>query len=203
MASSARHGAKVYSLVEGSDQNGHDIASVPSPEQKTFVCSPWATRGDPGRAATGACGVTDHGSSGDTGVMTQHPDREKQTYATVDDYLAAATYDIEPRLAEMRRVIRQTLPHAEEKISYNIPAYVQHGVVVVQFAGYTEHTSLNFFPTAGAFATFDEELKAYRTSKSAIRFPLDEPLPVDLISRIAEFRLAEAAEFAARKKSGR
>ncbi len=134
--------------------------------------------------------------------MTGHPDREKQTYTTVDDYLAAATYDVEPRLAQMREVIRAALPDASEVISYNIPAYRQHGVVVVQFAGYPEHTSLNFFPTAGAFARFDEELKPYRTSKSAIRFPLEEPLPLDLIGAIATFRLGEAAEFAARRKSG-
>jgi uncharacterized protein YdhG (YjbR/CyaY superfamily) len=134
--------------------------------------------------------------------MSQHPDREKQTYTTVDDYVAAATYDVEPRLHDMRRVIREALPDAQETISYNIPAYKQHGVVVVQFAGYPEHTSLNFFPTAGAFARFDAELAPYKTSKSAIRFPLDEPLPLDLIGDIASFRLAEAAEFAARKKSG-
>ncbi|MRJ77778.1 DUF1801 domain-containing protein [Aeromicrobium sp. SMF47] len=134
--------------------------------------------------------------------MAQHPDREKQTYTTVEDYIAAATYDVEPRLQEMRSVIRAALPDAEETISYNIPAYKQHGVVIVQFAGYDEHTSLNFFPTAGAFARFDEELKPYKTSKSAIRFPLDQPLPVQLIGDIARFRLEEAAQFAARKRSG-
>ncbi|MET1039365.1 MAG: DUF1801 domain-containing protein [Aeromicrobium sp.] len=132
--------------------------------------------------------------------MSDHPDREKQTYLTVDDYLSAATYDVEPRLIEMRRVLREALPDAQETISYNIPAYRQHGVVVVQFAGHTEHTSLNFFPTAGAFARFNDELAPYKTSKSAVRFPLDEPLPVDLIGQIARFRLAEAAEYAARKK---
>lgn len=135
--------------------------------------------------------------------MSDHPDREKQTYTTVDDYLAAATYDVEPRLQEMREIIRAALPDADETISYNIPAYKQHGVVVVQFAGYSEHTSLNFFPTAGAFAAFNDELAPYSTSKSAIRFPLDEPLPVDLIKKIAAYRLEEAAEFAARKKSGK
>lgn len=134
--------------------------------------------------------------------MTGHPDREKQTYTSVDDYLAAATYDVEPRLAQMREVIREALPDASEVISYNIPAYRQHGVVVVQFSGFSDHTSLNFFPTAGAFARFAEELKPFKTSKSAIRFPLDEPLPLDLIGAIATYRLDEAAEFAARKKSG-
>lgn len=134
--------------------------------------------------------------------MTQHPDREKQTYATVDDYLAAATYDVEPRLLEMQRVIREALPDADETISHNIPAYRQHGVDVVQFSGGPEHTSLNFFPTAGAFARFDAELAPYKTSKSSIRFPVDEPLPLELIGDIAHFRLEEAAEFAARKRSG-
>ena len=134
--------------------------------------------------------------------MTGHPDREKQTYRTVDDYLAAATYDVEARLVEMRRVVTETLPDADETISYNMPTYRQHGVVVVQLAGHAEHTSLNFFPTAGAFAHFAERLTPYSTSKSAIRFPLDEPLPVDLIADVAQFRLAEAAEFAARKRSG-
>jgi uncharacterized protein YdhG (YjbR/CyaY superfamily) len=134
--------------------------------------------------------------------MAEHPDREKQTYDTVDDYVAAATYDLEPRLQEMRSVIRAALPQAEETMSHNMPSYRQHGVIVVQFAGHDEHTSLNFFPTAGAFAHFDEQLKPYKTSKSAIRFPLDQPLPVELIAEIARFRLDEAAAFAARKKSG-
>ena len=135
--------------------------------------------------------------------MSQHPDREKQVYLSVDDYLAAAPYDVEPRLAEMRRVVREALPDAEETIDHNIPAYRQHGVVVVQLAGQPEHTSLNFFPTAGAFARFDEQLRPYATSKSAVRFSLDEPLPLELIADIARFRLTEAAEFAARKRSGR
>jgi uncharacterized protein YdhG (YjbR/CyaY superfamily) len=128
---------------------------------------------------------------------------EKQKFATVDEYIEAATYDVEPRLVETRRIIHAALPDAEETISYNIPAYKQHGVVVVQFAGHTEHTSLNFFPAAGAYARFAEELAPYRTSKSAIQFPLDEPLPVDLIDAIVRFRAEEAAEFAARKEAGR
>jgi uncharacterized protein YdhG (YjbR/CyaY superfamily) len=134
--------------------------------------------------------------------MTGHADREKQTYLSVDDYLAAATYDVEPRLVEMRRIITEALPDADETISHNIPAYEQHGVVVVQFAATGEHTSLNFFPTAGVRVRFDAELAPYKVTKSAVRFPHEDPLPVDLIADIATFRLAEAAEFAARKRSG-
>ncbi|MEV7396120.1 DUF1801 domain-containing protein [Aeromicrobium sp. NPDC092404] len=128
---------------------------------------------------------------------------DKQRFTTVDEYVEAATYDVEPRLAETRDVIRAALPDAEEVISHNIPAYRQDGVVVIQFSGHTEHTSLNFFPTAGAFARFADELAPYRTSKSAIRFPLSEPLPTDLIDAVTRFRAAEAAEYAARRSAGR
>ncbi len=131
------------------------------------------------------------------------PDDEKITFNTVDQYIDASLFDVEPRLAEMRRIIRAAAPDTEETISYNIPAYKAGGVVVAQFSGFTEHTSLNFFPTAGAFAKFSAELEPYATSKSAIRFPLADPLPVDLIDAIVRFRVDEAAEYAARKKSGR
>jgi uncharacterized protein YdhG (YjbR/CyaY superfamily) len=128
---------------------------------------------------------------------------DKQKFTTVDDYLEAATYDVEPRLVETRRIVRAALPAAEEVISYNIPAYRQDGVVIVQFAGHAEHTSLNFFPSAATFAHFSDELAPYRTSKSAIQFPIADPLPVDLIDAIVRFRAAEAAEYAARKQAGR
>ena len=128
---------------------------------------------------------------------------ENLKFENVDDYIAAALPEIEPRLVQMRDAIRSVLPDAEETISYNIPAYRQHRLVVIQFAGFTAHTSLTFYPTANAFAHFAEELAPYKTSKSAITFPLDEELPLELISAIAAYRLVEAEEFAARKKSGK
>lgn len=128
---------------------------------------------------------------------------EARTFTDVDDYVAAATYDVEPRLIETRRIILETLPDAVEGIDHHIPTYTRDGVVVVQFAGHPEHTSLNFFPTAGTFARFANELEPYATSKSAIRFPLDEPLPTELIAEIVRFRADEAAAFVARKRSGR
>ncbi|MGA8987705.1 iron chaperone [Aeromicrobium sp.] len=130
-------------------------------------------------------------------------DGDRQKFTTVEQYLEAALFDVEPRLAQTRRVIRETIPDADETISHNIPTYTQDGVVVVQFAGHADHTSLNFFPTAATFAHFGEELGTYRTSKSAVRFPVDQPLPVDLIAAITRFRAGEAAEYAARKRSGR
>ncbi len=132
--------------------------------------------------------------------MAEHPDREKKSFTTVDEYIDASLIGVEERLVEMRRIIRAAAPNTEETISYNIPAYKSDGVVVVQFAGFTEHTSLTFFPTAGAFSKFSDEMAAYKTSKSAIRFPLDEPLPVDLIDAIVRFRVDEVADYVASKK---
>ncbi len=132
--------------------------------------------------------------------MAEHPDREKKSFTNVDEYIDAALIGVDERLHEMRQIIRTAAPDTEETISYNIPAYKSEGVVVMQFAGFTEHTSLSFFPTAGAYAAFAEELSAYKTSKSAIRFPLDEPLPVDLIDAIVRFRVNEVAAYVASKK---
>ena len=132
--------------------------------------------------------------------MAEHPEREKKSFTTVDEYIEASLMGVDERLVEMRRIVRAAAPGTEETISYNIPAYKSDGVVVVQFAGFTEHTSLTFFPTAGAFAAFAKELSAYKTSKSAIRFPLDEPLPVGLIDAIVRFRVNEVADYVASKK---
>lgn len=130
-------------------------------------------------------------------------DDEKRTFTSVDEYVEAAPYDVESRLVEMRRIIRAALPGAKERISHGIPAYEQNGVVVTQFAGSAEHTSLSFFPTAGVFAAFSDELAAYRTTRSAIRFRVDEPLPAELIGAITRFRLAESTEFVARRTAGK
>ena len=125
---------------------------------------------------------------------------EKKTFTSVDEYIEASLIAVEDRLVEMRRIICAAAPDTEETISYNIPAYKSEGVVVVQFAGFTEHTSLTFFPTAGAFAKFADELSGYKTSKSAIRFPIVEPLPADLIDAIVRFRVNEVADYIASKK---
>jgi uncharacterized protein YdhG (YjbR/CyaY superfamily) len=185
MASSARSGGKDYSLVEPSDGPARRAADLRPPGV------------GPGQALCDAGPAAPH-----TGAMTSHADRERRTFTTVDEFIEAAAHDVEPRLVEMRRIIREALPDAEETISHNVPAYRQHGVVIVQLAGYTEDTSLGFFPTAGVFAHFRDELEGRPTSRSAIRFPLTEPLPTDLIRSVAEFRLAEAAAYAERKRSG-
>jgi uncharacterized protein YdhG (YjbR/CyaY superfamily) len=112
---------------------------------------------------------------------------------TVDDYIDAQPRPVRAALERVRRAIRKTLPDAEETISYKMPAYKLHGRVVIYFAGWTEHYSI--YPAIGGLVpAFQEELKRYKVTKGAIRFPLSEPVPVKLIERIAKFRAKAVAE---------
>lgn len=96
-------------------------------------------------------------------------------------------------LRRVRSTIRKAVPRAEEAISYQIPAYKLHGRIVVFFAGWKEHWAL--YPASGtAVAAFKDELSAYAVSKGTIRFPLAQPIPVKLITRIAKFRAKQVAE---------
>jgi uncharacterized protein YdhG (YjbR/CyaY superfamily) len=112
-----------------------------------------------------------------------------QTTGNVDDYIAGFPDEIRTALQELREVIKRAAPNAEEIISYRMPAYRQKEVLVY-FAAFKDHVSL--FPTSSGVAAFSQELSGYRCSKGTIQFPLNCPLPLDLISRIVRFRLGEA-----------
>jgi uncharacterized protein YdhG (YjbR/CyaY superfamily) len=112
-------------------------------------------------------------------------------FKTVDEYISAQPLAAQVVLQHVRRTIRKALPEAEEMISYNIPAYEQHGAVVLYFAGWKQHFSL--YPAGECLvAAFKDQLASYRVSKGTIRFPLAEPVPVKLIAGISEFRAKEA-----------
>jgi uncharacterized protein YdhG (YjbR/CyaY superfamily) len=85
-------------------------------------------------------------------------------------------------------VIKESAPKAVEKISYQMPAFHLNSYLV-GFAVHTRH--IGFYPTPSGIEAFKEELSAYQSSKGAVQFPLDEPMPLELISKIVEFRLAE------------
>jgi uncharacterized protein YdhG (YjbR/CyaY superfamily) len=117
----------------------------------------------------------------------------KTDFKSIDEYLAAQPKAVQGILTRVRSTIRKAVPRAEEAISYKIPAYKLHGGVVLYFAGWNEHYSL--YPATGrVVATFKDELASYKVSKGTIRFPLSEPVPVQLIGRIAKFRAKEVAE---------
>ncbi len=117
-------------------------------------------------------------------------------FKTVDEYLSASPENTKAILEELRKVIRQAAPQAEELISYNMPAFKQHGVLVY-YAAYKNH--IGFYPTASPIKVFKDELAIYKTSKGAIQFPIEEPLPHGLIKKIVKYRVKEVLEKASIK----
>lgn len=107
---------------------------------------------------------------------------------TVDDYLAALPEDARTTLEKIRKTIKAAAPGAAEVISYQMPMYKHHGMLV-GFAAFKDHCSL--FPGASALVTYKEELKGYKTSKGTIRFPIGKPLPAALVKKIVKTCIAE------------
>ena len=116
----------------------------------------------------------------------------KTDFRTVDEYLASQPSAVRAVLERVRSTIRKAVPRAEERISYQMPAYKLDGAWVLGFAGWKEHVSLYPFG-ASMLAAFGDEVKPYAASKGTLRFPLSERVPLGLIARIAKFRAAEAA----------
>lgn len=117
-------------------------------------------------------------------------------YKSVDDYINAQPPKTRAVLKQVRDILRRALPKADEVISYQIAAYKIDGVAAVFFAGWKSHFSL--YPASAALvAAFEKELAKYEVSKGTIRFPLSEPVPERLITRIAKFRAKEAKDVAA------
>lgn len=126
---------------------------------------------------------------------------KEQTISTIDEYIAAFPAGVQKKLQEMRAAIKAAAPKASEKISYQMPTFVLNGNLV-HFAAFKNH--LGFYPVPTGIDKFKKELAAYKTSKGAVQFPLDKPLPLALIRRIVKFRVAEnlkKAEEKSRKKT--
>jgi uncharacterized protein YdhG (YjbR/CyaY superfamily) len=109
--------------------------------------------------------------------------------SSVDDYIARFPPDTQKMLVELRALIKSAAPGATETISYAIPTFDLNGRHLVFFAGYKKHVGLYPIPTG--IEAFKQELAAYKQGKGSVQFPLDQPLPTDLIRRIVEFRVRE------------
>jgi len=105
----------------------------------------------------------------------------------IDKYIAGFPPGTQKLLEQLRATIIKAAPAAEEVISYQMPAYKYHGMLVF-FAAYKNH--IGFYPTASGIETFKKELSIYKGSKGAVQFPLDKPLPVQLITKMVKFRVA-------------
>jgi uncharacterized protein YdhG (YjbR/CyaY superfamily) len=112
-------------------------------------------------------------------------------FKTIDEYIAAQDDDKKSVLHQFRKIIKTAAPKAEEVISYGMPAFKQ-GSVLVYFSAMKEH--YGFYPTSKPIEIFKDKLKPYKTSKGAIQFPADNPLPEKLITEIVKYRLKEVAD---------
>jgi uncharacterized protein YdhG (YjbR/CyaY superfamily) len=121
-------------------------------------------------------------------------------YKSVDEYLSAMSVTTKSKLEQLRKTIQKAAPKAEEVISYNMPAFKQEGALVY-YAGYKAH--IGFYPVSSAIRKFKDDLSGFELSKGTIRFPLDKPIPVSLVSKIVKFRVKENLEKASLKKKKR
>ncbi|WP_178018889.1 DUF1801 domain-containing protein [uncultured Paenibacillus sp.] len=116
-------------------------------------------------------------------------DTNKPQFATIDEYIAQSPPEIQDRLQQIRKAVREAAPNAVEKISYQMPTFETEGRVLVHFAAFKNH--IGFYPTPSGTEEFAEALSKYKGGKGSVQFPLNQPLPLDLIRRIALFRLEE------------
>lgn len=123
-------------------------------------------------------------------------ERNKVTYTSIDEYIAQFSPEVQGKLQTLRKVIKESAPEAEEKISYSMPAFAYHGILVY-FAAFKNH--IGFYPTASGIEAFKQELSKYKGGKGSVQFPLDLAMPYELIREIVKFKVAENKEKFGRK----
>jgi uncharacterized protein YdhG (YjbR/CyaY superfamily) len=116
---------------------------------------------------------------------------------TIDEYIASAPKEIRKILEELRATIKKAAPDAEETIKYAIPTFTLKGNLV-HFAAYKNH--IGFYPAPSGLDAFKKELAGYKGSKGAVQFPLDQPIPLELVTKIVKFRVKENLEKAEMKE---
>jgi uncharacterized protein YdhG (YjbR/CyaY superfamily) len=120
--------------------------------------------------------------------------------ATIDEYIADFPKDIQEMLQKLRVTIKKAAPKAEETINYAIPTFTLNGNLV-HFAAAKNH--IGFYPAPSGIKAFEKELSVYEGAKGSVKFPLDKPLPLSLVSKIVKFRVGENLEKAKPKNTSR
>ena len=118
----------------------------------------------------------------------------------VEEYIAQFSPTVQALLNQVRQTIKAAAPKTEEGISYMMPAYKYHGVLVY-FGGYKNH--IGFYASPTGHEAFKKELSIYKSGKGSVQFPLDKPLPLKLITQIVKFRVIQNEEKEAAKKQGK
>lgn len=111
-----------------------------------------------------------------------------EKFTTIDEYIRDFPAEIQTVLEELRATVKKVVPEAKEKIGYQMPAFTYHGVLVY-FAAFKNH--IGFYPTPSGTGAFESELKEFKGGKGSVQFPLDKPMPFDLIEKIIKYRAEE------------
>lgn len=111
---------------------------------------------------------------------------EVDTFKDVDDYISKADKNVQDNLQQIRNIIKESAPQAVESIAYGMPAYKMNGKPLVYFGAYPKH--IGFYATPDGHAEFENDLSKYKRGKGSVQFPLDQPIPYDLIARITAFK---------------
>jgi uncharacterized protein YdhG (YjbR/CyaY superfamily) len=123
-------------------------------------------------------------------------EENKTSFQSIDEYISEFSPEVQEILKTLRKVIKEAAPNAEEKISYQMPAFYLHGNLVY-FAAFKKH--IGFYPTASGIEKFKDELSGYKGGKGSVQFPIEKPLPYELISKIVKFKVAENIKLAEEK----
>ena len=118
---------------------------------------------------------------------------------TIDAYVAGFPPDVQALLEKVRRTIRKAVPEAQEAISYRIPAFKLNGRYLIYFAGFKKHIGL--YPVRADTAEFQQEIATYGVGKATLQFPLDQPIPVELIVRVVKLKALQSRAAANKRKA--
>jgi len=116
----------------------------------------------------------------------------RQQFGTIDEYIKTFPKDVQIILEKMRHTIREAAPDASEAISYQMPTFKLNGKNLVHFAAFKNH--IGFYPIPSGIEAFKKELSPYKQGKGSVQFPLDKPIPFDLVTKIVKFRVKENLE---------
>lgn len=125
----------------------------------------------------------------------------RSTATSIDQYIAEFPAEVQTLLQQVRALIKAAAPDATETISYAMPTFDLNGKHLIHFAAFKSHIGL--YPTPSGIEAFKDELAAYKNAKGSVQFPLSQPLPMDLMRRIVEFRVAESMASKAAKSPKR
>ena len=112
-----------------------------------------------------------------------------QQFKTIDEYIKSAPPHVRPTLEKLRQTVREAAPEATESISYGMPAFKLNGKALVYFAAFPKH--IGFYPIPSGIERFKKDLAPYKQGRGSVQFPLDKPMPYELVKKIVEFRVQE------------